>query len=58
MSNNMMSPLPTFTLETLVTEGQWTAIQNSSRKKAQSKGDEKKERGSSDRSTKGSEPEA
>ena len=34
MSNSFMSPLPTFTLESLVTNGQWTAAQNSSRKKA------------------------
>jgi hypothetical protein len=34
MSNNFMSPLPTFTLESLVTDGRWTAAQNDSRKKA------------------------
>ena len=33
MSNSFMSPLPTFTLESLVTNGQWTAAQNNSRKK-------------------------
>jgi hypothetical protein len=33
MSNSFMSPLPTFTLESLVTNGQWTAAQNGSRKK-------------------------
>ena len=33
MSNSFMSPLPTFTLESLVTNGQWTAAQNNARKK-------------------------
>lgn len=37
MSNSFMSPLPTFTLESLVTNGQWTAAQNNSRKKAAAK---------------------
>jgi hypothetical protein len=27
MSNSFMSPLPTFTLESLVASGQWTAAQ-------------------------------
>ena len=27
MSNSFMSPLPTFTLESLVANGQWTAAQ-------------------------------
>ena len=34
MSNSFMAPLSTFTLESLVTNGQWTAAQNNSRKKA------------------------
>lgn len=35
MSNSFMSPLPTFTLQSLVTNGQWTAAQNrNSAKKA------------------------
>jgi hypothetical protein len=34
MSNSFISPLSTFTLESLVTNGQWTAAQNNSRKKA------------------------
>jgi hypothetical protein len=33
MSNSFMSPLPPFTLESLVTNGQWTAAQNNARKK-------------------------
>jgi hypothetical protein len=33
MSNSFMSPLPTFTLESLVTNGQWAAMQNFRRKK-------------------------
>ena len=33
MSNSFMSPLPTFTLESLVTNGQWAAAQSTSRKK-------------------------
>jgi len=33
MSNSFMSPLPPFTLESLVTNGQWTAAQNNGRKK-------------------------
>jgi hypothetical protein len=33
MSNSFMSPLPTFTLESLVTSGQWVAAQNIQRKK-------------------------
>ena len=37
MSNSFMSPLPTFTLESLVTDGRWTAAQNNSRKKADTK---------------------
>ncbi|HYP08375.1 MAG TPA: hypothetical protein VER03_19230 [Bryobacteraceae bacterium] len=37
MSNSFMSPLPTFTLDSLVTDGQWTAAQNNSRKKGESK---------------------
>ena len=34
MSNSFMAPLSTFTLESLVTNGQWTAAQNNIRKKA------------------------
>lgn len=34
MNNSFMSPLPTFTLESLVANGRWTAAQNASRKKA------------------------
>ncbi len=34
MSNSFMSPLPTFTLESLVTSGRWTAAQTNARKKA------------------------
>lgn len=37
MSNSFMSPLPTFTLESLVTNGRWTAAQNMARKKADQK---------------------
>jgi hypothetical protein len=37
MSNSFMSELPTFTLESLVTEGQWTAAQTNVRKKTVSK---------------------
>jgi hypothetical protein len=37
MSNSFMSPLPTFTLESLVTSGQWNAVQTNARKKAGSK---------------------
>jgi hypothetical protein len=37
MSNSFMSPLPPFTLESLVTNGQWTAAQNSVRKKDDAK---------------------
>jgi len=45
MSNSFMSPLPTFTLESLVTNGQWMAAQNNTRKKEQVKvGDQKKGR--------------
>ena len=33
MSNSFMSPLPTFTLESLVTNGQWAAAQSTNRKK-------------------------
>jgi hypothetical protein len=39
MNNSFMSPLPTFTLESLVTNGQWAAAQNSRRKKAAEKAD-------------------
>ena len=42
MSNSFMSPLPTFTLESLVTDGRWTAAQNNSRKKAGVKNDPSK----------------
>jgi hypothetical protein len=51
MSNNFMSPLPTFTLEALMADGRWMAAQNTSRKKSDSKssGDKKATR-SSDRS--------
>jgi hypothetical protein len=43
MSNSFMSQLPTFTLESLVTNGQWTAAQPGSRKKTAAKpGAEKK----------------
>jgi hypothetical protein len=35
--SNFMSPLPTFTLESLVTDGQWTAAQNTNRKKTEAK---------------------
>jgi hypothetical protein len=56
MSNNMMSPLPTFTLESLVTDGQWVAAQNNSRRKADAKADEKKRPSSTDPSTKDSKP--
>ena len=43
MSNSFMSPLPTFTLESLITDGQWVAAQNTSPKKAGVKnGPEKK----------------
>lgn len=53
MSNSFMSPLPTFTLESLVTNGQWTAAQNTARKKADPKPRlEKKNRRSTDRSDK------
>jgi hypothetical protein len=34
MSNSFMSPLPTFTLESLVTSGRWNAAQTNARKKA------------------------
>jgi len=44
MSNSFMSPLPTFTLESLVASGQWTAAQNGDRKK---KGDPQKQKPSS-----------
>jgi hypothetical protein len=37
MSNSFMSPLPTFTLESLVTSGQWNAAQTNARKKAGAK---------------------
>jgi len=37
MSNSFMSPLRTFTLESLVTDGRWTAAQNDNRKKTESK---------------------
>jgi hypothetical protein len=37
MSNSFMSPLPTFTLESLVTSGQWNAAQTTARKKAGAK---------------------
>lgn len=37
MSNSFMSPLPPFTLESLVTNGQWTAAQNNNRKKTGAK---------------------
>ena len=33
MSNSLISPLQTFTLESLVTNGQWNAAQNNGRKK-------------------------
>lgn len=33
MSNNFMSSLPVFTLESLVTNGQWAAAQSPRRKK-------------------------
>jgi hypothetical protein len=56
MSKTMMSPLPTFTLESLVTEGQWVAAQNNSRRKADAKSDEKKDSSSTDPSTKASKP--
>ena len=56
MSKTMMSPLPTFTLESLVTEGQWVAAQNNSRRKADAKSDEKKDASSTDPSTKASKP--
>jgi hypothetical protein len=39
MNNSFMSPLPTFTLESLVTNGQWAAVQNFRRKKAGEKAD-------------------
>jgi hypothetical protein len=52
----MMSPLPTFTLEALVTDGRWTAAQNTSRKKAGLKIGEKKTPQSSTRSTKSAKP--
>jgi hypothetical protein len=34
MSNSFISPLPTFTLESLVANGQWTAAQINNGKKA------------------------
>jgi len=34
MSNSFMSPLPTFTLESLITDGQWEAAQSGGPKKA------------------------
>jgi len=37
MSNSFMSPLPTFTLESLVANGQWAAAQGNARKKTGSK---------------------
>lgn len=46
MNNNMMSPLPTFTLESLVTNGQWTAAQNNNRKKLGKAADKKRPRNS------------
>jgi hypothetical protein len=42
MSNSFMAPLSTFTLESLVTNGQWTAAQNNSRKKADKSNVQKK----------------
>jgi hypothetical protein len=42
MNNSFMSPLPTFTLESLVTDGQWAAAQNSRRKKSGNKADAEK----------------
>ena len=42
MSNSFMAPLSTFTLESLVTNGQWTAAQNNSRKKANKSNVQKK----------------
>jgi hypothetical protein len=42
MSNSLMSPISTFTLESLVTNGQWTAAQRTSRKKADKNNVEKK----------------
>jgi hypothetical protein len=56
MSKTMMSPLPTFTLESLVTEGQWVAAQNNSRRKADAKAEEKKDPSNTDSSTKASKP--
>ncbi len=53
MSNSFMSPLPTFTLESLVTDGRWMAAQNNRRKKANTKNDtSKKTPGTSLRSDK------
>jgi len=55
--SNFMSPLPTFTLESLVTEGQWTAAQNSKRKKTDAKaGSEKQSQPNSDESSKTAKP--
>lgn len=45
MSNNFMSALPTFTLESLVTNGQWTAAQNTARKKTDPKSSLEKKNG-------------
>lgn len=42
MTHNFLSPLPTFTLESLVTTGQWRDVQSSTRKKAHSKVDSEK----------------
>ena len=36
MTNNFMSPLPTFTLESLVTSAQWVAAQTKKKDKASS----------------------
>jgi squalene cyclase len=37
MNNSFLSPLPTFTLESLVTNGQWAAAQNIRAKKTSEK---------------------
>lgn len=50
MSNHMMSPLPTFTLESLVNDARWTAAQNNGRRKAINKtNSSKKNEGESQR---------
>lgn len=36
MSHSFLSPLPIFTLESLVTNGQWNAVQTNDRKKSSS----------------------